>query len=40
MDEFAKLTGRAYKLYEYFGAADADRVIVVMGSAAKRSRRP
>ncbi|MBK9575664.1 MAG: pyruvate:ferredoxin (flavodoxin) oxidoreductase [Fibrobacteres bacterium] len=35
MDEFAKLTGRAYKLYEYFGAPDADRVIVVMGSAVE-----
>jgi pyruvate-ferredoxin/flavodoxin oxidoreductase len=35
MDAFAKLTGRAYKLYEYFGAADAERVIVVMGSAVE-----
>jgi len=35
MDAFAKLTGRAYKLYEYFGAADADRVVVIMGSAVE-----
>jgi pyruvate-ferredoxin/flavodoxin oxidoreductase len=34
MDEFAKLTGRQYKLFEYFGAADADRVIIIMGSGA------
>lgn len=32
MDRFAGLTGRAYRLYEYYGAADADRVIVMMGS--------
>jgi pyruvate-ferredoxin/flavodoxin oxidoreductase len=35
MDKFATLTGRQYKLYEYYGAADADRVIVVMGSGAE-----
>ncbi len=34
MDQFAKLTGRAYNIYEYYGAADADRVIVIMGSGA------
>ncbi|MEA5153347.1 MAG: pyruvate:ferredoxin (flavodoxin) oxidoreductase [Raineyella sp.] len=33
-DEFAALTGRAYHLVEYAGAPDADRVVVVMGSAA------
>lgn len=32
MDEFAKMTGRQYKLVEYFGAKDADRVVVIMGS--------
>ncbi|HEY3284785.1 MAG TPA: pyruvate:ferredoxin (flavodoxin) oxidoreductase [Armatimonadota bacterium] len=32
MDRFAELTGRQYKLYEYHGPADAERVIVVMGS--------
>ena len=34
MDKFAKLTGRQYKIYEYVGAADADCVMVLMGSAA------
>ncbi len=34
MDKFGKLTGRNYKLVEYAGAADADRIVVVMGSAA------
>nr|WP_320134084.1 pyruvate:ferredoxin (flavodoxin) oxidoreductase [uncultured Holophaga sp.] len=33
MDKFAKLTGRQYKLYEYYGAPDAERVIITMGSA-------
>ncbi len=34
MDKFAKLTGRQYKLFEYVGAPDADRVIVIMGCGA------
>ena len=34
MDRFAQVTGRQYKLYEYVGAADADRVVVIMGSGA------
>jgi len=33
-DRFAKLTGRAYKPYEYYGAADAEDVVVIMGSGA------
>lgn len=32
MDKFAKLTGRQYKLFQYVGAPDAERVIVLMGS--------
>ncbi len=32
MDKFAKLTGRQYAPFEYYGAEDADRVIMVMGS--------
>ncbi|MBI4914322.1 MAG: pyruvate:ferredoxin (flavodoxin) oxidoreductase [Acidobacteria bacterium] len=32
MDTFAKLTGRQYRLFDYFGAPDAERVIVIMGS--------
>ncbi|MFZ5368351.1 MAG: pyruvate:ferredoxin (flavodoxin) oxidoreductase [Spirochaetota bacterium] len=35
MDQFAKLTGRQYKIYQYYGAPDADRVIVIMGSGAE-----
>ena len=34
MDKFAALTGRQYKLFEYAGAPDAERVIVLMGSGA------
>ena len=34
MDKFGKMTGRKYKLVEYAGAKDADRVVVVMGSGA------
>ncbi len=32
MDKFAKLTGRQYHLFEYFGAPDAEKVIILMGS--------
>jgi len=32
MDQFATLTGRRYHLFDYVGAADADRVILLMGS--------
>lgn len=32
MDEISKLTGRDYHLFDYYGAADADRVIVAIGS--------
>lgn len=35
MDRFAELTGRQYRLFEYLGAADAERVIVLMGSGAE-----
>jgi pyruvate-ferredoxin/flavodoxin oxidoreductase len=35
MDQFATLTGRQYQLYEYVGAPDAERVIVIMGSGAE-----
>lgn len=35
MDQFAKLTGRHYKIFEYYGAQDAERVIVIMGSGAE-----
>ncbi|QDV83327.1 pyruvate:ferredoxin (flavodoxin) oxidoreductase [Planctomycetes bacterium TBK1r] len=32
MDRFAELTGRQYKLFDYVGAADAEHVLVMMGS--------
>ncbi|KAA6464474.1 pyruvate:ferredoxin (flavodoxin) oxidoreductase [Acidobacteria bacterium AB60] len=35
MDRFASLTGRAYHLFDYYGAPDAERVIVIMGSGAE-----
>ncbi len=35
MDKFGELTGRQYRLYEYHGAADAERVIVLMGSGCE-----
>ncbi|HET9223936.1 MAG TPA: 2-oxoacid:acceptor oxidoreductase family protein, partial [Roseiflexaceae bacterium] len=35
MDRFAVLSGRQYRLFDYVGAADAERVIVAMGSGAE-----
>ncbi|MFT4175629.1 MAG: pyruvate:ferredoxin (flavodoxin) oxidoreductase [Luteolibacter sp.] len=35
MEKFAALTGRRYHLYEYYGAEDAERVIVMMGSGCE-----
>ncbi len=35
MDEFAKLTGRQYYLYEYHGDPAAERVIILMGSGCE-----
>lgn len=35
MDKFADLVGRQYKLFEYTGAPDAERVIIIMGSGAE-----
>ncbi len=34
MDKFYELTGRRYELFQYVGAPDAERVIVLMGSGA------
>ncbi len=34
MNRFATLTGRQYRLFDYFGAPDAERVIVLIGSSA------
>ena len=38
MAEISKLTGREYKLFNYYGAADAERVVVLMGSAAETAK--
>ena len=38
MDRFAALTGRRYRLVEYAGAPDAERVLVVIGSGAETAR--
>jgi pyruvate-ferredoxin/flavodoxin oxidoreductase len=38
MGRFADLTGRAYKLFEYDGVPDAQRVVVLMGSGAETAR--
>jgi pyruvate-ferredoxin/flavodoxin oxidoreductase len=34
MERFAGLTGRRYRLFDYVGAPDAERIAIVMGSAA------
>jgi len=38
MDKFGELTGRSYKVYQYYGAPDAERVIVLMGSGVETVR--
>jgi len=38
MQEINQLTGRNYQLFNYYGAADADRVIIAMGSACDAIR--
>ena len=35
MDEIAKITGRAYHLFDYYGDPEAERVIVAMGSVTE-----
>ncbi len=35
MDKFASIAGRQYHLFDYVGASDADRVVIVMGSGAE-----
>ena len=39
MDRLAARTGRRYGLVDYEGAPEAERVLVLMGSAAGRGRR-
>ena len=38
MNRFGTLTGRNYRLFEYEGAPDAERVIVLMGSGCETAR--
>ena len=38
MDKFAQITGRAYRLFDYFGSPEAERVIVMMGSGAETAQ--
>ncbi|HEX9126556.1 MAG TPA: pyruvate:ferredoxin (flavodoxin) oxidoreductase [Methylomirabilota bacterium] len=38
MDKIAELAGRRYHLFDYVGAADAERVIVMMGSGAETAQ--
>ena len=38
MEEIYKLTGRKYGLFNYYGAEDADRVIIAMGSVTEAAR--
>lgn len=38
MDKFAQVVGRHYHLFDYLGAPDAERVIVLMGSGAETAQ--
>ena len=38
MKEISKITGRNYDLFTYYGAEDADRVIILMGSANEAAK--
>jgi pyruvate-ferredoxin/flavodoxin oxidoreductase len=38
MDAFAQLTRRQYHLFDYEGAEDAERVVILMGSGAETAR--
>jgi pyruvate-ferredoxin/flavodoxin oxidoreductase len=35
MDEFARVVGRQYQLFQYVGSPNADRIIIMMGSGAE-----
>ncbi|MFZ1370574.1 MAG: pyruvate:ferredoxin (flavodoxin) oxidoreductase [Ferruginibacter sp.] len=35
MQQFEKMTGRKYELFEYSGAADAEQVVIIMGSGGE-----
>ena len=38
MEKISEITGRKYGLFNYYGAEDADRVIILMGSASEAAR--
>ena len=38
MDELSKVTGRSYKPFTYYGAADAENIIIAMGSITETIR--
>ncbi len=38
MDKISAITGREYKLFNYYGAADAERVIIAMGSVTQAAQ--
>jgi pyruvate-ferredoxin/flavodoxin oxidoreductase len=38
MDQFERIIGRSYRLFDYVGAPDAERVIVMMGSGAEAAQ--
>lgn len=38
MNEISKITGRKHSLFDYYGAEDADRVIIAMGSVTEATR--
>jgi len=38
MDKFAKVVGREYHLFQYTGAPDAERIIILMGSGAETAQ--
>jgi pyruvate-ferredoxin/flavodoxin oxidoreductase len=38
MDEFTQLTGRQYRLFEYCGHPEAERVVVLMGSGCEAAQ--
>jgi pyruvate-ferredoxin/flavodoxin oxidoreductase len=38
LGEISKITGRKYELFSYYGAKDADRMVILMGSATDTAR--
>ena len=38
MDRFAKIVGREYRLFDYVGHPEAERVVILMGSGAEAAQ--